>query len=220
MKCVNCDVLLPDSAKSCPLCQGETAADPAHVEPVFPVVPLIVRQNRAFISVMAFFSVVAAVVCVVINYSMPFASWWSLFVVGGLVSFWISFAFIIMKRSDIPKTIVWQVVVLSVIAVAWDLLTGFRRWSIDYVVPIICVIAMAAMAVIARVIRLQPFDYLIYIVIDCILGLVSLILILCGVLTVVLPSAICVGATVISLAALFIFQGKALRAELRRRTHL
>jgi hypothetical protein len=61
---------------------------------------------------------------------------------------------------------------------------------------------------------------MIYLVIDIVLGVSSFILILCGLLTVVLPAYICLGISILILSALIVFQGKTLWSELRRRMHV
>ena len=60
--------------------------------------------------------------------------------------------------------ILWLVFWLSLLAVLWDVFTGWHRWSLNYVVPSLCVFAMAGMAVIARVLHLRVEDFFIYLI--------------------------------------------------------
>lgn len=168
----------------------------------------------------AFGSVCAAAVCITVNMIIPAGGWWSLFVIAGIASLWIDFAILIKKRKNLPKNILWQVVVVSLIAFLWDLLTGLNGWSLDYVLPILCSCAMIAMTVVAKARRLDIQDYILYLVIDCVLGIVSFILILTGTVHILIPSAISFGASIVFLAFLLFFEGKALWAEIQRRFHL
>ena len=143
-----------------------------------------------------------------------------MFVVAGMGSLWITLWFIAKKRTNIPKTILWQVAVISLLALVWDWWTGWRGWSIDYVVPILCGCAIIVMSVVARILHLRIEDYIIYLILDSILGIIPLALVLCGAVGIVYPSAICVAVSIIALAALFIFEGTALRNEILRRLHL
>ena len=56
--------------------------------------------------------------------------------------------------------------------------------------------------------------------IDAVFGIVPLVFLLTGMLAVILPSLLCVGISVISMAALFLFEGERMMTELRRRLHI
>ncbi|HML49069.1 MAG TPA: DUF6320 domain-containing protein, partial [Clostridia bacterium] len=161
-----------------------------------------------------------AAACVTLNLILPSGGWWSLFVIAGIASLWTDFGIFMKKRRNLPKNILWQVAVVSLIAFFWDLITGFHGWSLDYVLPILASCAMIAMTVVAKARSLDTQDYILYLVIDCILGIVCFILILAGAVRVIIPSAISFGASLVFLAFLLFFEGKALWAEIQRRFHL
>lgn len=218
-RCDKCKVNITGQHERCPLCHGALHGD--KTEEVFPVIPTVYSRHGLFMKISLFISVVAAVCCLAVNWMFPTGVWWSLFVLAGLVSMWLSLVVAIRKRANIPKNILMQVALLSVLAVLWDLCTGWNRWSVIYALPIVCTIAMIAMAAAARIQNLKVADYLIYLAIDAVFGLIPLILLLTGSLgSVVYPSVICVAGSAISLTALFIFQGETLREEFAKRFHL
>ncbi|HBY70715.1 MAG TPA: hypothetical protein DEG06_00590 [Lachnospiraceae bacterium] len=133
---------------------------------------------------------------------------------------WISLFFIIRKRNNIPKTIVWQVGLLGVLSVLWDASMGWIGWSIDYVIPSICVGAMIVMAVAAKILKIGVRDLIIYFLVDGIFGFIPIIFILFGWLNVIFPSVICVAVSAISLSALMIFEGDSMKTELNKRMHI
>ena len=98
--------------------------------------------------------------------------------------------------------------------------TGYTGWSVDYVLPISLIAAMLAMAVTSRILKLPIEQYIYYMILDIIFALVPLILILTGAVTLIPLSLASVAASVLSLAALVIFEGRAVKAEIIRRTHL
>ena len=55
---------------------------------------------------------------------------------------------------------------------------------------------------------------------NILLGLIPLVLLLCGLLRTVYPAVICAAVSVIFLAVLILFEGPALKGELLRRLHL
>ena len=146
-----------------------------------------------------------AVVSVAVNLLLPQSGLWSLFVLAGIGCLWISLAIAIRKRHNIPKNMLYQVVVISGLSALWDWLTGWRGWSIDYVIPIVCVCAMAALGILSRVMKWQISDLLVYFCLDGVFGIVPIIFYITGCLHVPYPSIVCVAVSVISLAAILLF---------------
>lgn len=220
LSCKNCGVRLVGTYDRCPLCKGSLTGSPGGTENVFPPLPPRGEAKQRLLPWLALGSVAAAAVSTAVNLILPSGGWWFLLVLGGMASSWLSLALVLKKRRNIPKTILWQVGLLSVLAFVWDRLTGFHGWSLDYVLPSLCTGSMIAMAVIARIRKLNIQNYILYLVIDCVFGLLSFALLVMGKVRVVLPSAVCFASTVIFLAALLSFEGKALLAEFQRRFHL
>lgn len=219
-RCEKCKVQVAGERKNCPLCQGPLSGESDGSREVFPKIPTIYKQYSLFFRILILVSIIAAVISVTINFMIPESGWWSVFVVAGIGCMWLSLAFSVRKRRNIPKNMLYQVVILSLVSALWDWLTGWHGWSVDYVVPIVCVAAMIAMAIVAQVMHLDISDLMIYFCIGALFGIVPLVFYFTGSLTVIYPSLICVAGSIISLAALMVFQGRAMRAELRRRLHL
>jgi hypothetical protein len=214
--CNNCKVNIRGQNKYCPLCQSELDAE-NETENIFPNIPTIFHKHNYFIRVMILISVAVSVICAAINILFPTDIWWSLFVAVGIACFWVSISVAILKRRNLPKNILYQVIILSSISFLWDLLIGWQGWSLDYVIPIICTLAMAAMAIIAKVANLQAADYLIYMLIDVVLGIIPLILVFLNVVNMRIPSLICTVSSIISLTALILFEGENMFSEIKRR---
>jgi hypothetical protein len=98
-------------------------------------------------------------------------------VAAGILCMWISMFFIMRKKDNIPKTIIWQVVLIGVLSVLWDRSMGWIGWSIDYVIPTVCVGAMIVMAISAKMLRIGVRDLIIYLFVDGIFGFVPIIFI-------------------------------------------
>ena len=112
--CGKCKISVAGALRRCPLCQGDLTGEPERDNP-FPWLSYS-RRYSFFLRMVAFAGVVAAAVCIAINLSLPSGGWWSMFVVAGLGSLWLTLWFVAKKRTNIPKTILWQVAVISLLA--------------------------------------------------------------------------------------------------------
>ncbi len=218
--CDKCRVTLEGDGEYCPLCQGETRGEPGEGRELFPEIPTVSKRYSLLFRWLMFGSAAAGVISVVINVLVPTSVWWASFVLLGIGSMWLTLAIVIHKRANILKTVLYQVVAVSLLAVCWDAATHWRGWSLEYVMPIVCTAAMIAMGVVARVQNLRLEDYVIYIVIDAVFGVVPAVCLFAGAVSVRIPSVFCVAGSVLSLSALFIFAGERIKTELRRRLHL
>ncbi len=221
LRCERCKVELPGNVSACPLCQGALTGEPDGSGSAFPELPAssgVVRQK--LLSRIAFGTVCMAAVCIAINLSYPVGGGWSLFVVAGIASLWIDIGIMLKKWKNLPKSILWQVAVVSLFAYVWDRFTGNHGWALDYVLPVLCMCAMVAMVVIAKIMKLHAQDYVLYLGLDCLLGLSSLVLILTGTVHVVVPSALCFASSLIFLAFLMAFEGRTVLDEIKRRVHI
>lgn len=217
--CNNCKVNVTGNRKYCPLCQEILKGEKTTNE-VFPKISFVYKEHGMFFKIMLLVSIIIASVSVAFNILLPARGAWSLFILGGLASIWASMMSAINKRNNIPKNIVYQVMIISVIAVIWDLLTGWRAWSITYVIPFVCIFAMISMAIISNVRKLHVEDYILYVIIDALFGFVQIFFIVIGGLTALYPSLICIVTSVISLSTILIFEDKKLIAEIKRRLHI
>jgi len=98
-------------------------------EDIYPVIPLA-YERHILIRILAFISVVAIVISYVVYKIFPTSVNWPGFVLLGLVSAWLSLVYILRKRHNITKTIMWQVIIVSGLVVFWDWKIGWRvgRW--------------------------------------------------------------------------------------------
>nr|WP_122013001.1 DUF6320 domain-containing protein [Maliibacterium massiliense] len=218
--CEKCNVHVSGGRVLCPLCQTPLKDDGGPVCEAFPAVRTIYRQYHLFFRILIFASILASVAAVLVNLLLPQSGAWSLFVVGGLLCVWLSLAVGVRKRRNIPKNMLYQVVVIGLLAVAWDGMTGWRGWSLDYVVPGLCVCAMATLAILAPIMHWHVQDLILYLLLLALFCVAPLVFWLAGLLRVLYPTLICMACSVVSLAALVTFAGGSVFQELKRRLHL
>ncbi len=218
--CKHCKVYIREERNRCTLCENILEEElKGKSEHVFPHIPPFYKSHLAF-KIMIFISIVAIVVSFGINIIFPSKINWPILFMFAVISIWVGLIIIVKKRYHIPKKIVWQVMIISILAVFWDYKIGWRGWSIDYVIPIACVSAMIIMYVTAKIMNLSIRDYITYAFLDGIFGIIPVLFIIFELVNVIYPSIISIGFSVISLSAIFIFQGKEIKVEINKRMHI
>lgn len=216
--CDKCRIEVRGSEVFCPLCQTPLTGDAQ--ESLYPEVPTVYRQFRLFFKLLIAFTVSGGIVCVGINLMLPHSGFWSIFVVLGIMGFWISLIAVLKRRDNLFKNITFQVLALSVLSVALDFFIGWTGWSLNLFIPITCTLALLSLAVIAKVKKLPAEDYLVYLLSDILFCIVPTVFYFTGIISIILPSILCMAFSVITLVSLIVFEGKSLWLEFNKRFHL
>ena len=215
--CDKCKVSIVGKHDKCPLCQGLVAGEVT--DNVFPYVPTIYKKYSLFFRLLIFISLVISSICILIDVMVPTGVNFSIFVVAGFACLILILRVAINRHRNVPKTILWQVVVISILSLLWDYFTGRHGWSITYVIPIICLVGSIDMAIIVNVMKIYITEYIFYFLLTIILGLIPVIFCLTGIVNVYYPSVICFFLNLIALMTMFVFAGDLVIEELKRRLH-
>ena len=178
------------------------------------------KENQRIVQTFSFLCLAVAVICGMINIMTAGILNWSWFAGAGCACAWLVVMVAYSKRRNILKNEIWQLLLISVIAILWDRFTGWRGWSVDFILPFGVLAVQFSVPVIARVNRLKREEYLFYLVQACIAGLIPMILAWTGVAKFVYPSVICAGISILTLAALFIFCKKDTLREFHKKLRM
>lgn len=219
--CKQCKVHIRDKKAKCPLCGNILADDINTVEGdnVYPLIPPAYEKHLA-IRILLFISIVAIVLSYFIHKLFPTSVNWPMLVLLGLLSTWLSITDALRKRHNITKSIMWQVIIVSALSIFWDWKIGWKGWSLDYAIPILCIAAVIVMYVTAKVMRLSVVNYIAYFLLGGLFGIIPVLFILLDLVTVEIPSIISVAVSIIFLAAIIIFKGDSIKQELQKRMHI
>lgn len=230
--CNHCKVVVRGSDEICPLCRNPMPMSEGEgldlltlieeeelARDVFPYVKPNNVQHLAF-RILTFVSIAAIVIILLLKWLLVSAVAWPWFAIIGIVSMWLVVVTILRKKRNISKTIVWQVLILSLAALVLDRTGGFQGWSLNYAIPIILICAQLTMTTLALIFSLKPRDFVMYVILGALMGLVPLIFIWAGWVRTILPSALSAGASALFLAAVLLFQGKVVFHELQKRFHV
>lgn len=223
-KCPSCEVIVRGDKLRCPLCGNAFphADKLLHTEEPLDVFPYVESSFKSHLAVriLAFISIVTVLLSFAVTRFYVSEINWPLLILLGIGSMWVIVSNVLRKRRSISKTITWQVTLLSLLALLWDWVIGWQAWSIEYAIPIICAAATAAMFVIAQVRHLDARDYVVYLALTALFGLVPFLFIVLGWVSLILPSLICVVLNATMLSAILVFQWESIMSELNKRLHI
>lgn len=218
-KCYKCNIVANTSLSICPLCGGHLEGN-SNDESVFPVIPIMYKKRKLVLRLLLFLSVFGCILCTMLNYLISKKIGWALFVIAGIASFWITFAIGLNRRNNFMRLLFAEVILVLISSVIWDYFTGWHFWSITYVLPFLCIAYIATLFFLRIFLKNVFKDYIIYIYINSLIGLVPLYFILRDKLSVEWPSILCVLFSIITILALAIFNHRQMKNELERRLHI
>ena len=163
------------------------------------------KENQKVVQTFSFLCLAIAVICGMINFMTAGSLDWFWFAGAGCACAWLVVMVAYFKRRNILKNEMWQLLILSVIAILWDRFTGWRGWSVEFVLPFGALAVQFSIPVIAKVNRLEREEYLFYLVQAGVAGLIPIVLVWTGIVRLVYPSVVCAGISFLTVAALFIF---------------
>ena len=219
--CTRCKINVVGDLTYCPLCQNElTQLNTTHQEEIFPNTYTPFTANHMILKILGFLSVIVGIFSLYFNIVYPTRIWWSVIVIITFGCAWLSLAIAITKHRNIHKYLLYQSIIICIFSVIIDFCTDFHGWSITFVLPITFTLAMIVMYLLSKILKLQAGDYIIYLLLDALFGIIPYIFLINGSVHVTLPSVVCMFSSIVSVAALIIFEGKSILNELNRRLHI
>lgn len=194
------------------------------IEVAEPDYPKNVKPNyegRKAFKVFSFGCVAAVVFAVMANVIFSPENLWSFMVAGGIGCMWAVLFTGYSKRYNLLKSVMWELLLVTVICIAWDEIFGWLGWSVNYVLPLMCLLVQISMLIISKIQSHSAREYMIYYVMASVYGIViPLILMFVKVITVLPPAVVCVGLSFLFLMALVLFRGKEFKEEMHKKLHV
>ena len=221
--------------KHCPACR-------AHIKGDWTACPLcdelliceqdITKEKSAFLSVPLRFSrrkvmegfTLASFVIILLYFVAHFIWRFRFFgleyVLFGLMISWIMTAVLIRKRRNVVKGITYVLFIFSLASLYFDYVNGWLGWSLTFAVPTICIAALLAMFISIQFVDLKAEDYVLYVLLAGLVGLIPLLFLMMDWVKHPLPSAISVLFSIIMLAGVLLKLGHEIKRELEKRMHM
>ena len=219
-RCPGCDAQVRGDWGVCPLCRGPLAVSDASSSPA-PWLDVPLRfDRRQLVRVLMVVSLLVIGGALLALVFVP-DRFGSLRLAGlAVAALWLVTLIAVRKRRNMAKSIVYLVVVTSLLSVYADYLGGWQAWSTTFVIPIVCSASIVALLIVVRITRMNPSDWLVYSWLTILMGVVPGLFLALGWVTHPLPSWISVAMGVLMLIGMQAFRGADVQHELRKRLHL
>lgn len=175
------------------------------------------RRALMGLKIFSFTCTAAVVICWMLNYLVTFGRWWAGYVTAGVFCTWLLVMVGYRKRRNPLKNGMWQLIIVTVGSLLWDLFTGWQGWSVDFVIPLAILVNMLSMVIISVAGKMEVSEYLFYLVQAGACGLIPFILLAAGAAAVPYPSVICSGVSLLFLLGLVIFKWKDFVREVQKK---
>ncbi len=219
LHCDKCGVDVTGAPTRCPLCGSELTGAPDPAGGQFVPLPGRARERYLVLKIITMAALSAIIISLAVDYLIGGAITWSLFAAGGAVCAWIFTVIGWRKRKALAKNIFWQTTIVTLAGIVWDLGTGWHGWRVDFLIPCACVAAILAIGTLAVVLSMETSDYMIYLLIVSVYGLVPLILLLTRQVGIRYPSVICVALSLLTVVGLMVFYHRNTVDELQKKFH-
>jgi len=218
--CPECAVDIEGAWTRCPLCEGPISGE-ATPSPL-PAVPLEFSRRRVLrVLFLASLAVILSSFVVQLLFSRGLDGIGALRSVWlGVIAMWLVVLMAVRKRRNVAKGTVYLVILVGLVCVYWDYLTGWRGWSLTYAVPIVCACSIFALLITVRVMRIEVGEHIVYSGLAVLLGIAPIGFLVFGWVTTPLPSAICGALSLVVLGLLQHARSAEVRHELAKRLHL
>ncbi|WP_164217300.1 DUF6320 domain-containing protein [Virgibacillus sp. YIM 98842] len=219
--CMNCGVWVEHL--TCPLCHRKVA-NPTFTTEVkwYPDYhSLKQKKGNSFVSrLVIFVSIVIVSTCLLINIFVTPDFLWVFYVAATVLYLLVTSNHTINSSAHTGAKIFGQVISLSGLLIVVDVLSGFRRWSVNFVVPFLIITATLLITIIILKKRMRWQEYVGFIVALIVLGFLPVGLYITGIATILWPCAITTLYALLTLLGMLLFSDKTFKEELVRRFHI
>lgn len=218
--CPHCKIQVGGRGEYCPLCQSPLVGEGG--VPYFPNVEPAMRRASLLYKFVAFFLLGGTVVCAAVDFLLTEEEHlhWSVLVLACVIAVLLLLHTLMKRRHNAPRLLFQILVGASVLTLFGDWFLGWKGYSIDLVIPILCIIALVINFIFAFVNTRVTENALVYLLLNMLLGVVPYVALTLRRGTTPIAWVLCLVVSVITFLGLVIFKWRTLRIELQKRLHM
>lgn len=216
--CKKCNVQLDIISNKCPLCNSEIE-DKKKFSSSYPIINTVVTKNL-FRKIIFFIACIISIAMIIINYALTPNIKWSLFVILQIFASYYIFYNILSGRKKVIKLLLFLNIFVSGISIFWDIYTGFHGWSVNYVLPSLC-ISYGMFMLILRLVRYYAFrENSSYIYLNICLEFLPIILVRFGYADINILIYLAGLFGILNLIVLLVFDGSSFKDDILKKIHI
>ncbi len=220
--CKSCEADVSSYHQRCPLCQGILSEKNDDEKPSYlpSYTSFKESSDNKMITYIRLLILVIGIFSVALNIRRPKAGFWSLVIIVTLASlnWWLSIA--VKIRRSIIKKFSQMMFLGGSVAVFLDIMFGWKKWSLNYVVPILITVSICIIMVVERAMKISKTERVFYNFLLVVTGLLFTLLILFDIITINVPSYVLLFVCIVSLCHSLLFERHELANELQKRFHI
>lgn len=215
--CPKCKIQVGGPPDYCPLCQSQLVGAPE--PPLWPKTKPEALRFTLLYKLVSFVLLAGAVICVAVDLLTHSPRHWSVLVIFSVVSALLFLRLALRRFQNVPRLLFQVLLAVSAVTLLSDWYLGYRGFSVDWVIPILCTVTLILNFVLAFVPGRLAENGLVYLLMNIVVGVVPYVLLLLR-RRQPIPWVVCLLVSILTFLGLVIFRGRALRAELQKRLHL
>lgn len=219
MKCYKCNVTVESNTHICPLCKNEMKKE-GKIENIFPVIPTIHKGHGLFLKILMLIFLANIIICAAIDLMINKTFSWSFVVLAANICVALSLGMAIKKRHHFAKLMFSEYFLIMVISLLWDHFTGWKLWSLNYVLPLVSMVFIYISFILRLFFPYQLKNYFMNILFACLVGMVPIFLFMLEITTVKWTAYVSAITSIVMLCSLIVFDGKKIKKEIESRFHL
>lgn len=217
-RCNKCNVELDIISNKCPLCDSVIDED-KKTDSSYPTINTVVSKSL-FRKIIFFIACIVSALVLILNYALTPNIKWSLFVVAQIFASYYVFYNVLSGRKKVIKLLLSLNIIVSSLSIFWDVYTGFHGWSVNYVIPSLC-ISYGMFMLILRLVRYYAFkENSSYIYLNICLEFLPIILVYFGYAKANILIYLSMIFGIINLLVLLAFDGSSLKDDILKKLHI
>jgi RNA polymerase subunit RPABC4/transcription elongation factor Spt4 len=223
-KCKYCNVFIDENLNKCPLCHQIISDNQmAYNSVLYPIYDIdkSLYVKRIIFKIWLFLSIAGCCTVILLNVLTLNRSnnLWFLYIVVPTLYLWLLVKNTILSKMHTGGKILLQIISVSGLILVIDLNSGFYRWSVNIVIPIMVAVSTIFITVIVYSRKMLWNEYIGYAITLLFLGFIPVILYFIGVSNSIWASGFSALYSFLTLLFMFIFSNKRFKNEFKRRLH-
>ncbi|MFS0782727.1 DUF6320 domain-containing protein [Bacillus sp. 1P06AnD] len=222
--CPHCHVYIDEHLDRCPLClKGMPACQKKEgCAPLYPEYRIKPANHSVVVKIWLFLSIISCSISFLVNMltleTKPI--FWCIYVISIVLYAWLLIRHTFLSKRNAGEKIVVQTIGSSLLLFIIDLNSGYEKWSVNIVIPVIIMVSIVCLAIFMAYKHHNWKAYLNWAIVDIILGFFPLLLFAVRLSDVFWTSAVSALFSILAITGLIIFAEKRFKAEVIRRFHL